>query len=454
MFKLSSLPAALLICILAILPVPAYALSALSISSPAADGVFVLQGAGIEGVSGLDITVSYDLTTLSNPRVEIGKPVRGMLNAVNPGNPIKMLIVSATKTITESGTIATMTFDRVGDSLGKITGLTATLINLDNKKVAMAQPVVINPTEVRNPDQQTGNTDTSDTDTGNSGTGSTTTRQPFVVGGTLTLASNGTTDDGQSEPPSVEVPPLENPEQQPAEGAIPEPEPQVPAPSAEEAQEPAPVQPEPEPEPEPESAVQPAPEGTFQPAASSLAVQSVLERFRLFQGERTLESLTALFRREGATFFSQTPPIGIADGKSSVKLLIRQVAGDKTPIFAFNSSRFVSLAKTGDAEWEVEVRPNKGAVRSSVTMRSGDVVQVLPLTVTPRADTALTGSGETTEADFRLFLKERGAESAPRYDLNGDGTRDYVDDYIFTANYLLKVQEKAGNKKTAPQTPR
>lgn len=453
MFKLSSLPAMLLTCILAILPVPAFAISALSISSPAADGVFILRGAGIEGVSGLDITVSYDLTTLSNPRVEVGSPVKGMLNAVNPGNPIKMLIVSATKAITESGTIATMTFNRKGDSLGKITGLTATLIDLDNRKVAMAQPVVINPTEVRKPDQQTGSTDTRDTDTGKTGTGRTATRQPFVVGGTLTLASNGTSDDGQSEPLSIEVPPQENPEQQPAE-AIPEPEPQVPAPSPEEAQEPAPVQPEPEPEPEPEGAVPPAPEGTAQPAVSPQAVQSVLERFRLFQGEKTLESLTALFHREGATFFSQTPPIGIADGKSSVKLLIRQVAGDKTPTFAFNSSRFVSLAKTGDAEWEVEVRPNKGVVRSSVTMRSGDVVQVLPLTVTPRADIALTGSGEITEADFQLFLKERGTESAPRYDLNGDGTRDYVDDYIFSANYLLKVQQKAGNKKAVPQTLR
>lgn len=452
MFKLSSLPTTLLICILAILPVPAFAISALSISSPAADGVFILRGAGIEGVSGLDITVSYDLTTLSNPRVEVGSPVRGMLNAINPGNPIKMLIVSATKAITESGTIATMTFDRKGNSLGRITGVTATLIDLDNKKVAMAQPVVINPTEVRKPDPQTGSTDTtSATDTGKTGTGATATSQPFVVGGTVILAFNGTTDDGQSEPLSIEVPPQENPEQQPAE-AIPEPEPQVPAPSPEEAQEPAPVQPEPA--PEPEGVVQPAPQGTAQPAVSAQAVQSVLERFRLFQGEKTLESLTALFHKDGATFFSQTPPIGIADGKSSVKLLIRQVAGDKTPTFAFNSSRFVSLAKTGDAEWEVEVRPNKGVVRSSVTMRSGDVVQVLPLTVTPRADIALTGSGEITEADFRLFLKERGTESAPRYDLNGDGTRDYVDDYIFTANYLLKVQQKAGNKKAVPQTLR
>ena len=53
-----------------------------------------------------------------------------------------------------------------------------------------------------------------------------------------------------------------------------------------------------------------------------------------------------------------------------------------------------------------------------------------------------------TEADFQLFLKERGTPSASRFDLNRDGRRDYLDDYIFTANYLVKMQEQGKKKGT------
>jgi hypothetical protein len=75
----------------------------------------------------------------------------------------------------------------------------------------------------------------------------------------------------------------------------------------------------------------------------------------------------------------------------------------------------------------------------------------VPITVTPAAKVDLLSPGKVTEADFDLFLKERGTEKAPRFDLNGDGRRDYVDDYIFTANYLLARKKEAG-KGDIPQT--
>jgi len=77
--------------------------------------------------------------------------------------------------------------------------------------------------------------------------------------------------------------------------------------------------------------------------------------------------------------------------------------------------------------------------------------QEIPLTVSPQADVDLDKSGSVTEADFQLFLKTRGTDDAPKFDLNGDGKRDYQDDYIFTANYLVK----AGNvKKDLPPAPK
>jgi len=48
-------------------PVPAFAVSTVPIS-PAGGGIFLLQGSGIENAASLEITVSYDTTTLTNLR--------------------------------------------------------------------------------------------------------------------------------------------------------------------------------------------------------------------------------------------------------------------------------------------------------------------------------------------------------------------------------------------------
>jgi hypothetical protein len=179
-------------------------------------------------------------------------------------------------------------------------------------------------------------------------------------------------------------------------------------------------------------------------------VESVLERFRLFQGEKTVGSLAALFKRDGAVSFSQSPAIAIADGKSSVRLAISGVTGDKAPNFTFHAARFVSLSHTGVGAWEVEVTPEPGAVQAGVTMFMNGTQQEFPLTVTPKVDLVVTKGAGVGESDFLFFLKERGTTSAPKFDLNGDGRRDYLDDYIFTANYLLQLDEKE-KQKTAQQ---
>ena len=57
--------------------------------------------------------------------------------------------------------------------------------------------------------------------------------------------------------------------------------------------------------------------------------------------------------------------------------------------------------------------------------------------------------GGLSEADFNLFLRGAGKAKAPLYDLNGDARRDYIDDYIFTANYI--VASERGKKVTAKE---
>lgn len=434
MLKRSHFYPLLLLCTCVMLPVPALAIATLSIS-PAGDGVFVLQGERMQEVSSFHISIKYDAAALSNPRVVMGSLASGRMAAINAGgNPVQIGSVDL-KPLggSGSGTIATITFKRTGPSAGRITGLDGNLLDASTppKRVAMSTPVITDP----NPAADQPSTDDSGDDT--TATASTTdgsTRQPtesqvaspFVVGGTLTLPSDEDTDEEAGDPAALPAQ-QEILERQPDESAKAE--------SASEAGE----------------AQDAAPEVALPPAASVKRIQSVLESFRLFAGERTVSNLIALFSRESAAYFRQVPAIMIADGQASLKVFIADVKGDQAPNFAFNSARFVSLKRAADGEWEIEVRPEKDAASPSVSVLSENLLQEFPLTVTPRAEVALLKSGVPAEADFQLFLKERGTASAPRFDLNGDGRRDYLDDYIFTANYLVRMQEKTDETKGAQQ---
>ena len=90
----------------------------------AGDGVFTIQGTGIEGAGAIDFTVLYDTVSLANPRVVQGGLISGALMVVNDKTPgaVRLGIIRTTP-IQGSGVIATMTFDRIGNSTGKIASL-------------------------------------------------------------------------------------------------------------------------------------------------------------------------------------------------------------------------------------------------------------------------------------------------------------------------------------------
>ena len=426
----------LLFVVLVVLPVQAFAAPQITISQPGSNGVSVVQGIGFTGIHGLDLTISYDSATMSSPVVTMGGFVNGMMSASNPSNPIRINSVT-TNPISGSGTIATIAFTRSGDSAGNITGILAKAITSTSNGSLVIIPAFVsaaaNSTDTATTTSESGTPGSTPGGTAGGTTGLTTnvatggSTGVNTVGGTLTFPGDSTgkdtpakdNKDATSQPPQQESPKVAPPE--------------PPAPSAPDSA-----------ETKPPKDVQPAP-------PPPKPVQAVLESFRLYQGERTVKNLSALFNREGGTNFSQYPAIAVADGKATVKLIISKVAGERAPNFAFNSARYVSLARGDEGEWEVEVRPDAGAVSASVTMLANGTLQEFPLTVTPKVEVSLIKPGKVSEADFLLFLKETGTPAAPGHDLNGDGKRDYLDDYIFTANYLLKVGEQANNKKAAQQ---
>ena len=184
--------------------------------------------------------------------------------------------------------------------------------------------------------------------------------------------------------------------------------------------------------------------------------QSVLERFKNYTGARTVASMSALFAPRAPDGFAQTPAIAVADGTSTLTVtLAGDPAAKEDPTFGLIRARLVSLKRNQDGGWAIEVKPNKGAIAAVLAVNRSNVVTEYPLTVVPPADlkTDVSQSG-VTEADFVLFLKERGTDREPRFDLNGDGKRDYMDDYIYTGNYLLVTGgAKPPDKGMKPQEP-
>ena len=472
MFRRSSLYPKLLICALVALPACAFAGPALSISSPAADGVFVLRGTGLEGGAGLDLFISYDSATLSDPRVSLGSVVEGMVNVVNPGNPVRLAIIPyPPRTITTSGTIATISFNRTGASPGKITDVSGTAL-LKERMVALPPAEILNPSTGSQSGSSAGASGGSASD--GSGAGGST-PSPLSVGGTVTVAAVDFPGAGTEEAPvlPIEPPGQAEPQDQPEQPAQTEPQTEQqtePAPQESPVEQggggevPAEVPAEvpgempadlPGELPVEIPADLPAEEmtapGAARPPQSAAPKkgtpvpplkpgQSVLDSFRLFEGERTVESLTALFQSSGGASARQSPAIAIADGTRTVTVTISKLVGDSAPKFSFDAARFVALARAGEGELALEVRPDQGVSQASVIILNNGGRQELPLTVAPPADIDLDRSGGITEADFQLFLSERGTPAEPRFDLNGDGRRDYLDDYIFTANYLVQSQ--------------
>jgi hypothetical protein len=431
MFRNTFLHRLIIFCVLVFAPVPVIAVSPIWIA-PAGNGVFTLEGAGLLNVAVIDVAISYDSSLLANPRIAQGGLVSGAITAANVTLPGTVnLSIFGSQPVNGNGRIATVSFVRTGESAGRVNSINGNLIDSTGKKIPFSYtlppdsgsdplasngnaaddtPLSLDPSAAK--PAGTGGSSQPDTGTGQGAA------RTLFAGGTLTLPSDETQKRDESKGPVAQL----DGEKTSAgkEGASPP--------------------------PEPPTVVSPR-ESEATPIAKP--VQSVLELFRLYKGERTVGSLTALFAPRDDALFSQEPRLLLADGESSVKVTIFKVSGNKAPNFTLNSARAVSLAVDGGA-WLVEAQPDKDALKASIIMLLGGMIQEFPLAVAPVADIDLDRSGRVTEADFLLFLKERGTPAAPKFDLNGDGKRDYLDDYIFTANYLSSHGPIA-NKKVARQ---
>jgi len=181
-----------------------------------------------------------------------------------------------------------------------------------------------------------------------------------------------------------------------------------------------------------EKEVAPAASPGTQSAPKPAPAPSVLERFRTYGGPRTPTALTALFSSPVAANIRQQPEVVLSDGATAARISVHVDSPDvKALKIALNGAKLLSYERTADNEWLIETLPDMGALKTSLIIATGAASLEIPITVAP----PLPAETDLSEEGFIAFL---GGSSSlkPLQDLNDDGRRDYMDDYIFTANYL------------------
>ncbi len=154
----------------------------------------------------------------------------------------------------------------------------------------------------------------------------------------------------------------------------------------------------------------------------------ILELFRAYKGERSPAIFTALFSNEISPAVHQEPAVVLSDGTTPVKILVKLAAsGDRSPNFSLNGAKLLSLKKGDPSTWIVEALPKAGVMQATLTiLTEGDLIEY-PLTLAP-----VVAGVSSADTEFAVFLAD------PKRDLNGDGRHDYQDDFVYTANFLIK----------------
>jgi hypothetical protein len=393
--------------------------------APVSDSVYVVQGNGFSDASGMDITIRYDPTALAGPQVAQGGLVGGALMAINASTPgmIRLALVRIAA-ISGAGTIATITFTRGMSTGADILSLVSSAIDSSGKNIPVTSQVV-NAVKTADSgasgDQKTGQS-TGTSPSTEPGTPGAATTPPIGIVGIAVPVPGAPASDVQSANTST-VQPVPD-VQQPAADAI------VPPEAAKDSSGEKMIA----------KAVEPEPK-------TIKMYPAVLERFRDFKGEKTPSALMDLFKVRDKEV-KQDPPIVLSNGKATVKIVLELDSRGNNNNFLLDGVSLVSLKNKEKDLWVLELLPDAKTYEATVTVPRNNQLYVIPLTVAPPMD---VNAGRLTEADFKLYLKGKGTTKTPRSDRNKDGKRDYIDDFIFTANYLVQRDSPAKQDMKTPK---
>ncbi len=153
-------------------------------------------------------------------------------------------------------------------------------------------------------------------------------------------------------------------------------------------------------------------------------ISSILEIFETYEGSRTLVKMALLFKRD-TLGLQQRPEILLADGETPVVIEF-PAKGDKEPSIALKNARLLWAGSVGEGRFLVRCIPEKGALSAKILFLGSKEMMKVPLTVVPSV--LLAG------------IEVKKEEPLPKLDLDGDGEKNWRDDYILVANLLVQLE--------------
>lgn len=411
---------------------------------PSTGSTFTVQGTGLGNVGGMELSISYDGSSLAPPKVTVGSLISGTLFATNTNTPgsIKVAII-ATTAISGNGPVVVINFVSKTETV-RILSFKASMIDSKGIQIPVQSSISTGTNNIGSDFISTPGVPFSQPPTPNAATtistppiASTTTISipptPNAIPekdtafttilGTMPATSEPLTE-GDAKPHETKSTESQDISDQVFKYAQPNERPQeaktVKQPNAER--------------------LTSDPEKSEKEKVTTISYTGILENLREYKEVKTPASLIALFNKEITPAIRQEPAIALSNGKALVNIIIKSgVAGDKSPNFALNGAKLVSLNKDASSAWIIKALPLEGAVQASLTIMTDSNTIEYPLTLAPPIE-----SISASMADFVVFLSDSGTAS-PKYDFNKDKKHDYLDDFIYTANYILKTNtsEKA-----------
>jgi hypothetical protein len=109
----------------------------------------------------------------------------------------------------------------------------------------------------------------------------------------------------------------------------------------------------------------------------------------------------------------------------------------------------LSCSQNEKGDWLIEALPEIETVKAQLVVSSDTAIFEFPLVVAP----PLPSEIDLSEQGFIRFLTGKDRTVPSPQDLNGDGRTDYLDDYIYTANYLVKKSSPPSTPDSGTQSP-
>jgi hypothetical protein len=392
---------------------------------PSGGNSFVIQGDGMDGVSGIDLVFNYDSSYLSSPVVSQGNLTVGALFVHNSNNPgaIKIGIISV-KPFSGSGPIALITFTKLKDS-GGATSVSAKMIDSSGAPVS-GQIALDNGNTSSSPgipfsQSASSATPASGTFPSAASASVSTSSAPTYLG-SVSMPSDGKQNTNESKPADTSAPTIAPPSDLPVVEISP-------AKRSDQAVE------------------EKTADAKNSESRKTTVYSGVIDRFKVYKGEKSPSKMIALFKKEVAASIRQESTVALSDGTTRVKIIASLASPEgKSPNFALNGATLVSLKRGAkNSDWIIEVLPRKNTVKATMTIMDGNEDIEFPLTVAPPLN-----EHNVSEAGFAAYLKDANIKAT---DLNGGGKRDYVDDYIYAANYLVQMEDKMAGKEASVKVP-